>query len=287
MNEREVMENGRLAILEHLCFGDSTFGLDGARDKQANPLVLREAAPGVHTDYPDDFGEMDDLGWAQDCKISLDLSQELVAPTLGNISHNTKLQRGSVQVGIEDFEAEEAFAVGLLFKHIRNVYTQNATDVNRRRAIEWVFVGKHGKSEVDFSTCCQVLGVRELVLRTRLNYELYLRWVVFPDFPYLALPMPDELKSEIIMTCGFEGANIARHAWYHPGLDEAEIFHRELMNYSEQTIRDVLAELQQKGYISRRVSNVYCTGRNPASADGVQVIERQSKQSRVIWSRLW
>ncbi len=280
-------DNGRLALLEHLCFGDSADHFDDPRYQQANPLALWEADSSGAAPHGIDSDEMDNLGWTQDGQVAFDLDQEFDPPALGDLSVSRSESKRSTQVGLDDFEVEEAFAVRLLLKHIRNTFQLNTSERVRRKSIEWVFVGLTPPNEVDFTTCCNMLGVREYVLKTRIHYEFYLRWIVYHEFPFLALPMPEELKMEIFFTCGMEGVDIARHAWYHPGVDVAEIYQRESTIHSAATIREVLADLEHRGYISRRVANVYCTGRNPAKSDGVQCIERQVKQPRVIWSRLW
>lgn len=280
-------DSGKLAALDCLFFGGADDLVDDSSNQQTGTVAVREADTSSNPFSRFAKFSVDCVGAAQGSEVTFSIDKEFNPSSFGHLSSCDAEEKRLIQVTVEDFEVEEAFAVQLMMKHIRNSFLKSASDNARKHAIEWIFVGTARENEVDFETCCYCLGVREHVLKTRIHYEFYRRWTVFSDFPFLTKPMPEDLANELLFQCGYEGLDLARHAWYFPGIDINEMLSRESGRYSLPMMHQTIESMTQRGFISMRVDNVYCTGRNPGCQDGVQAIERQTKRSRVIWSRLW
>lgn len=277
----------KLDALDRLFFGDSPDPFVDTTHKQADIVALREADTGGDPFSRFASFSVDCMDGPQDSEVTFSIDKKFDPSSFGHLSGCDTEEKRLIQITVDDFEVEESFAVQLMMKHIRNSFLKSASDNARKHAIEWIFVGTAKENEVDFETCCYCLGVREHVLKSRIQYEYYLRWIVFPDFPFLTKPMPEELSTELLFQCGYEGLDLARHAWYYPGISVQELLERESGKYSIPMMNQTLDSMRLRGFISMRVDNVYCTGRNPACVDGIQAVERQTKRSRVIWSRLW
>lgn len=284
----EGMTNAdRMALLDSLWF--SRFGGvdDDSGPEQATSLDIWESDSSGPENH---FGKglhLAGVDRPQDNKVTYDFTPQLDPSPFGHLSECDPEEKRLLQITLEDFELEQGFAVELLTRHIRNSYMANAKPRARIAAIDWIFANVVKEDEVDFTTCCTALGVRDYVLKARIHYEFYLRWIVYPSFPFLTLPMPEEILSEIQFKCGFEGSDVARHAWYYPGVELTTVIEREERNYDADSVHLIVDHLVRHGFLSRRVNNLYLTGRNPAREDGIQVIERHQKNARVIWSRLW
>lgn len=157
------------------------------------------------------------------------------------------------------------------------------------QAAHWVFGRTVG--EWSMEGCCLTLGARRDVLRLRIHYEFWRRWIVFPiPFPFLIDNVPDTVEGQIYMEGGNEGYALARAAWLQPGIRTAQLL-EEAMKYHESTeekVRKALQALSEEYILSQQTDSWYLTGRNPIlrSIDLSQSSYRLTR-SQLSWSRMF
>jgi hypothetical protein len=170
--------------------------------------------------------------------------------------------------------AEKA-AYDLLVSNIELIFKKNVSPHIREKSLFWVF-GDRGNVDnqrlrspgyASFHDCVLALGAREIVIWTRIFFEMYLRWQCLPDaMPFDVVQIPDWLESEIAYGVGFPGIQAARYAWAWPGVPGSV-----LIDIPGVTV-ELLSKMVLKGYMVHKSPNFFFTGRNP----------HRLKQ-RVIW----
>lgn len=160
-------------------------------------------------------------------------------------------------------------------------------------AVAWLFGFAENGDGATFRLCCEALNAREFLIQTRVHYEFWRRWKIFPfEFPFETCPLPNIIRHEIRHLAGEEGIYIAQEAWIRPGISRDEM----LMNAAGvNTLAEVpedyprlLALLEEKFILSSRADSWYMTGRNPErrvielSGQGITM-----RADSVSWSRLY
>lgn len=131
-------------------------------------------------------------------------------------------------------------------------------------ALEFFFSREDGEA-VSFDLCCEVLGSRADVVRLRIQYEWFLRNVVFgTPFHFRATPLPRVLEGAVQIHGGTIGYCAAREAWVQPGILHGELV--DLVCSFENCTRDEveasLARLEEEMLFAHE-HGWYVTGRNP------------------------
>lgn len=198
------------------------------------------------------------------------------------------------KITIEDFDSrEERIAFLAVEKHKSDLFGHKASSQNRRAAIEWFFCHADDGG-LTFNVCADLLDSRPDVLRLRIHYEFWLRWMVFSEeFPFMTVPIPEIIRGEILYNSNMHGVEVAQEAWLQPGLSTDAL----LMKASGvSSVKDVPLEykkaidfLESCYILSVQHEGWYLTGRNPL----LQRLDQEKAQGRNIagtsihWSRLF
>lgn len=142
--------------------------------------------------------------------------------------------------------------------------------MDRALAARWLF-SNIGKDEVSFDLCCRVLTARADVVRLRLMYELWNRWILFDNpLPRGVVPVPDLLFDEIQTSGGLPGHNLAQVAWEWPGIPTGHLLMeasgRESLDDVPEDYPQALEALRRRYLISEKDGGWWLTGRNPQLA---------------------
>jgi hypothetical protein len=142
---------------------------------------------------------------------------------------------------------------------------------------------------VSFDLCCKVLSTRPDVFRLRIQYEWFLKGIVFTgpfDFP--AKPVPELLDGHIHDCGGFLAYVLAREAWFQPGISTEELTEVVIQMEdfcSSEKISACLAQLSDDNLLCYNMG-WYLTGRNPMLAS-VQAHSRYGVDVARGGSRSW
>ncbi len=165
-------------------------------------------------------------------------------------------------VTAEDFdEGPERMAFEAVFEHSRNCFNKKTAKNKRINSLIWVFVPNTG--EIPYDLCCEAIGVRPNLLRVRIQYELFQKWIVLSDpIHFLIEPLPGSFEAEIMYNYTEDHLKVAKKIWQHPSIDTTRIF----SFCHEQKIANpmkILENLSEAGNISNQMDYWYFTGRNP------------------------
>lgn len=142
---------------------------------------------------------------------------------------------------------------------VRSTFLKETKAKDRLLGLDWVFC--HVADPVTFDLCAEALGARPEVIRKRLMYEFYRRWIVFPGpLPFLAVPLPEDLGSFVHYECGDAGLAITVTCWYWPGVPTHAIFSQCEERGIRITDHD-LDKVDATGIIACNTDNWYVTGR--------------------------
>jgi len=165
-------------------------------------------------------------------------------------------------------EGPQRYAFELLRDNCRDVYVQSVKPDDRYKAINWMFIP--GYDEITYDICCQALGVRPNLLRIRMMYQFFQKWIVFPaPLPLLSVGLPELICGEILYHEGENGLKLAKRIWSWPSITLQRI--QEFA--AQENISDwypILERMDQKGMIANRTGNLYFTGRNPSEMSTVK-----------------
>lgn len=275
----------RLNALDNWIFGSADDLVDDSVAQRPNPFLVSKGPTTLNHLAAYHRPEMDRGPHDHDEEFNFHFSKESYQAAVSNLSDGGGRSK-EVIVTFEDFEQEEQFACLLLTHHIKNVISATKSPRTRKRSLEFVFADMHKADEVSFTTCCESLNVREHVLRTRVHYEYFLRWVICEDMPMLTLPLHDDLINEVMYRAGTTGLAVAKLAWSNPGIRYEDIYQRLRPSYLPKDLIAAVRELVNCGSLAKRGDSMYFTGRNPQAGDFTE-IQRSHKRSPVIWSRLW
>ena len=198
------------------------------------------------------------------------------------------------KITIEDFDSrEERIAFLAIEKHKTDLFGHKATTQNRKTAIEWFFAHADDGG-LTFNVCAALLDSRPDVLRLRIHYEFWLRWMVFSEeFPFMTVPIPEIIRGEILYNSNMHGVEVAQEAWLQPGLStEALLMKASGAGRLEDVPSDYkkAVDLLETCYIlSIQHEGWYLTGRNPLlqRLDQERERGRNIASSSIHWSRLF
>lgn len=222
-----------------------------------------------------------------------------LAPDPSEVGHFSILEgrgrpkeRRQNRVTLDDFDDPyERYAAEQIIESVTSLF-KGERGMNEK-AVAWLFGFSENSDGATFRLCCQALNAREFLIQTRVHYEFWVRWKVFPfEFPFETCPLPNIIRHEIRHIAGEEGIYIAQEAWIRPGISMDEM----LMNAAgvsliEEIPREypaLLAALEEKFVLSSKAGSWYLTGRNPqrrvieASGQGINL-----RADTVSWSRLY
>jgi len=181
-------------------------------------------------------------------------------------------------VTAEDFdEGPERMAFEAVFEHSRNCFNKKTAKTKRINSLTWVFVPNTGK--IPYDLCCEAIGVRPNLLRVRIQYELFQKWIVLSDpIHFLMEPLPGSFEAEIMYNYTEDHLKVAKKIWQHPSIDTVRIFsfcdEHKIANPMK-----ILEKLSEVGNISNQMDYWYFTGRNPQDMN-------LSKRNYFRWSSL-
>ncbi len=139
---------------------------------------------------------------------------------------------------------------------VRATFLKDVDWREREAALHWVFC--HVADPVSFELCSEALGARSVVIRKRLMYEFYRRWIVFPSpLPFIAASLPEDFGSIVHYYCGDAGLAIAVTVWYWPGIPTAQLLDAPNAHITESD----LDRTEATGIIACNADNWYVTGR--------------------------
>lgn len=165
-------------------------------------------------------------------------------------------------VTAEDYdEGPERIAFEAVFEHSRNCFNKKTSLKQRIKSLAWVFVPDTG--EIPFDLCCEAIGVRPNLLRTRIQYELFQKWIVLNEpIDFLMEPLPHIFEAEILYNFSDSHLKVAKKIWNHPSIttDRLALFCHE---HKIENAMAIIESMEQSGCISRQMDCCYFTGRNP------------------------
>lgn len=213
----------------------------------------------------EDLGGLPDLGAEDDLSVALDTAQESRLAEVASLSNARERGRRRGKEAIrrideEDFEeGAERNAFILIRDRMRATFMKRAKPTEVVEAINWIFCGND--DPITFDVCAEALGARPQVLRKRLMYEFYRRWIVFPSsFPFLAVPLPDDVGSVIFYEAGDNAVALAVLIWYWPGVSTDDLLDSAVSRGLRVTQHDI-DRLEATGMVARNYDNWYVTCR--------------------------
>lgn len=253
-------------------FDPSFFGVD-ASDWPLDDLVDEETVTGSSVDHQ-----------------KLDQAEKRYLP----FARKREGRQALKKVTVEDFDSrEERIAFLAIEKHKVDLFGHKANYKSRRSAVEWFFCHMDDGG-LTFDLCARLLDSRPDVLRLRIHYEFWLRWMVFSDeFPFMTVPVPDIIRGEILYNANTEGLEVAQEAWLQPGISTDALLLKasgaDSISSVPEKYKRALDLLESAYILSIQHEGWYLTGRNPL----LQRLDLEKNYGRSIagtsvhWSRLF
>lgn len=264
-------------------FDGFDFLLDGSGDQGGGEACSPVSLLGVEENH-----------WsARDADLASDSSEDSYFPLAEG--RNRPKERRQNRVTLDDFDDPyERYAAEQIIESVKVLFRgDNNLNADAEKAITWLFGFAENSDGASFRLCCQALNAREFLIQTRVQYEFWVRWKVFPfEFPFETCPLPNILRHEIRHIAGEEGIFIAQEAWIRPGISRDSM----LMTAAGVSSLDevpgdypqLLAAMEEKFILSSRADSWYLTGRNPqrkvVELSGQGILLRADS---VSWSRLY
>lgn len=197
-----------------------------------------------------------------------DLSQDETDVSSTNFFSEKRLGKNGLhgkQITVEDYEGEEAEAFLMLREGIGKSVNKTVQKREREGALEWVFVqNTENRSGISFDLCCDTLAVRADLVRTRIQYQLYVNKLpVDSIFPFLCTSLPDVFEIEARSAGGKTGEYLAAVVWGAPGIRADRLVGAAMEHYTKNEIVLTLNALEAQGLLAIADSLWFFTGRNP------------------------
>lgn len=155
----------------------------------------------------------------------------------------------------------------MIIKQYKNMlFGSGSKPADQWKAIDFFFTIDDDGQKLTFDLCCRTLAARIDVIRLRVMYEFFLRWVIITsDFPFLTVPVPDIIDGEIAYVAGPLGRRLATLAWNKPGITTDELVERAADDTTtRESVFDALSRLEDKFILCQQDHGFwYLTGRNP------------------------
>lgn len=194
----------------------------------------------------------------------------------------------------DDFESGTQRTAFMLVETMKNdLFGHKSTLESRQKAAEFLLCDE--LVDDTFYLCCDALGARCEVVRLRFHYEFWLRWATYEEpFTFPVCPVPEIVRSQVMICGGFEGIYIAQEAWSQPGISTDLLLARasggNLNEANAKRFLQVLELLDDRFLMSQQAGLWYFTGRNPTNArmefqrnEGYEV----QKGGSIYWSALF
>jgi len=237
------------------------------------------------------------MAFEEDDDGSHQRSEEPVHTAIGDIPDPRDRRRTTNLITDEDFEEGVERQTFIYTREwVRLIVTEAGTPADKAEALQWVFdTNPLNHTDITFDLCCQGLGARADVLRFRIQFELWRKWIVLSSPLTFRIALPTILANDIRYLVGTPGMWLAIAAYRHPGVTADELFQSSsaLQGFkeTEQTrseMRKLLAVMEERRMVSSRGDNWYLTGRNPLVMTTAQLITGAAAATRgYSWSALW
>ncbi|WP_137923861.1 hypothetical protein [Cupriavidus sp. 2SB] len=241
----------------------------------------------------DGDGEMAPVGDEEATGLARPFSEELALAALSNIPNAGTTQKRRKEDYLrnlteEDFEeGVERLCYRIVKANVEALFDKRTKPDQLVKAAQWLFGRTLG--EVNFERCCETLGTRKDVLRLRIHYEFWRRWLVLPvEFPFMIDPVPDAVEGEIYIVAGDEGYMLARAAWLQPGIRSAALLEEASGGENVDRYRRALQQMAERYLMSQQNDNWYLTGRNPTlRAIDLSATPYRPLANQISWSKLY
>ncbi len=224
-----------------------------------------------------DIGSGLDLGVCLDEEDLASAHQFGQTPNFATGGGIPKSGKGRLSIGaslVSEFEDPgQQIAYLLLHDRITGCFVESATKKKQRDSLSWVFTPDPDEHERTYRECCDVLMVRPWVLQTRVQYQFYIKSMVFNErLPTNTVRLPNLIQAEAAYFGGDEGAVLASVVWACPGIENQDLIKTKVSSRAAQL-------LEEKGILSESKGRWYMTGRNP--------LMKQYLKTSISWSSLW
>ncbi|AZG12159.1 hypothetical protein ACUXAV_006452 [Cupriavidus metallidurans] len=241
----------------------------------------------------DGDGEMASVGDEEAAGLARPFSEELALAALSSIPNAGTTQKRRKEDYLrnlteEDFEeGVERLCYRIVKANVEALFDKRTKPDQLVKAAQWLFGRTLG--EVNFERCCETLGTRKDVLRLRIHYEFWRRWLVLPvEFPFMIDPVPDAVEGEIYIVAGDEGYMLARAAWLQPGIRSAALLEEASGGENVDRYRRALQQMAERYLMSQQNDNWYLTGRNPTlRAIDLSATPYRPLANQISWSKLY
>ncbi|MCA3235443.1 MAG: hypothetical protein INH06_24615, partial [Cupriavidus sp.] len=210
----------------------------------------------------DGDGEMASVGDEEAAGLARPFSEELALAALSSIPNAGTTQKRRKEDYLrnlteEDFEeGVERLCYRIVKANVEALFDKRTKPDQLVKAAQWLFGRTLG--EVNFERCCETLGTRKDVLRLRIHYEFWRRWLVLPvEFPFMIDPVPDAVEGEIYIVAGDEGYMLARAAWLQPGIRSAALLEEASGGENVDRYRRALQQMAERYLMSQQNDNWY------------------------------
>lgn len=198
---------------------------------------------------------------------------EFAEAALRGVPDPRKVVRGNLnqtltRVTAEDFPPGNVRNSFIIIRHFSHLLVTKKTDsAERILAARWLF-SELDSEDVSFELCCRTLNARQDVVRLRLMFELWYRWIVFEQpLPRVVVPVPEVLFDDIQYCANWPGHNLAQVAWEWPGIPTKTLLlqasGRETLEEVPEAYTVALSEMDKRHILSEHGGGWWLTGRNP------------------------
>ena len=218
----------------------------------------------------------------------------------GARGHTAATASQKIYITHEDFEeGPERDAFLLIYGYAENLFSEtkssdfNLNDLTKIRAIDFFFCRTIGGLHLDDAVNCIDNTIRIDVIRLRFMLEFWIRGWVLPAMPKTADPLPARIEVTAATRSGLIGIALAREAWFHPGIDAADLLKLAYDETSSSHVTDKVKiafnELVCDYVLSINNGRVYCTGKNPILELEDRVLDptlsNRNQLANLHWSR--
>ena len=136
------------------------------------------------------------------------------------------------------------------------------------KSIRFFFCPNPNEINLEDALPCIDNSIRADVLRLRIMFEFWLRDWKIPALPSDAIQVPERILSMATQFGDFVGVDLAREAWFEPGIDRDTLVERVVKQsifISPQAVEDALHNLCLYFILSEspETGGIYTTGKNP------------------------
>lgn len=246
----------------------------------------------------DDGGLVDFLDDEESLASAREIAKKLARTTSGLVSKSRRRRSAETlkPITVDDFDEVFEKQAFLIVQEQASRLLGKKQEPKLQRAALSYFFGVRDDGDATFQVCCDVLRTRADVLRTRIQYEWWLRFTVFSGpFDFMAVPVPAGLVEEIGFYAPRGGLEVARAIWVQPGVDANDVCARVAQEHEHlpiDVVQRALRILEERMFVSLTAQACYLTARNPlirsVDAGGMHEASDVSRRSSTVhWSGLF